>query len=236
MVAAALCTVLSFGSFRYSTTLTSVRSVQPRRAYVRSAAVVPPITEEFDFQPTLSGLNGKALEPGYLQKIPTKAQVRAVIPKHCYRRQTWRSLGCLLQSLGTTALASSLGLLIPLKLTALPLWIAYAAITGTSAMGLWVLAHECGHGAFSDNQILQHAVGFVLHSSLLVPYFSWQRSHAVHHARTNHIYEGETHVPTVVGGNPTQETTGGEEQLDMAKRMGVWRHGAYQLFGHLMVR
>lgn len=30
---------------------------------------------------------------------------------------------------------------------------------------------------------------------LLVPYFSWQRSHGVHHSRTNHASEGETHVP-----------------------------------------
>ena len=57
-------------------------------------------------------------------------------------------------------------------------------------MGLWVLAHECGHGAFSDNRRLQDAVGYVLHSALLVPYFSWQRSHAVHHQHTNHVYKG----------------------------------------------
>lgn len=41
----------------------------------------------------------------------------------------------------------------------------------------------------------QDTVGYILHSLLLVPYFSWQRSHAVHHSRTNHIDEGETHVP-----------------------------------------
>ena len=44
---------------------------------------------------------------------------------------------------------------------------------------------------------LQDLVGYVLHSALLVPYFSWQRSHAVHHMRTNHLTEGETHVPGV---------------------------------------
>ena len=30
-----------------------------------------------------------------------------------------------------------------------------------------------------------------------MPYFSWQRSHAVHHSRTNHVEEGETHVPSL---------------------------------------
>ena len=53
-----------------------------------------------------------------------------------------------------------------------------------------VVAHECGHGAFSNNLLVQDTVGYILHSALLVPYFSWQRSHAVHHSRTNHLEEG----------------------------------------------
>ena len=187
-------------------------------------------------RPQLSGLEGKALAPDFLDNVPSKAAVRAVVPSHCYTRQTWRSLAYLAQSVITTALTASLGLLIPLKLAALPLWLLYAAVTGTTAMGMWVLAHECGHGAFSDNRLLQDAVGFVLHSLLLVPYFSWQRSHAVHHARTNHIYEGETHVPTVVDGRDGHETPGGAEMMNIAKNMGERRHGFYQLFGHLTVR
>jgi len=186
-------------------------------------------------RPQLSGLQGKALAPDFLESVPSKAEVRAVVPDHCYTRQTWRSLAYLAQSVITTALTASFGLLIPLKLAALPLWLVYAVVTGTTAMGMWVLAHECGHGAFSDNRLLQDAVGFVLHSILLVPYFSWQRSHAVHHARTNHIYEGETHVPTVVDGRDGHETPGGAEQLDLAKSLGERRHGFYQLFGHLII-
>ena len=99
----------------------------------------------------------------------------------------------------STSLTVGLGLLahafIPLKAAWAPVWLLYAVANGTVATGAWVVAHECGHGAFSENKALQDAVGYVLHSLLLVPYFSWQRSHAVHHMRTNHLSEGETHVP-----------------------------------------
>ena len=189
--------------------------------------------DEEEVVPLLSGLNGKALKE---YDVPTKKEVRAVVPDHCYKRDTLRSLGHLWQSVWTTSLCVAAGAaLIPLKRAMLPLWVAYAAVTGTVAMGLWVLAHECGHGAFSDNKRLQDTVGFVLHSALLVPYFSWQRSHAVHHQHTNHIYKGETHVPTVVDGVVGECSPGGEGVLDIARWMGETLHGAYQCFGHLTI-
>merc|ERR1719217_1473030 len=132
----------------------------------------------------LSGLKGKAMlvEPS---DVPTKAEFRAVVPKHCFERNTAKSL-------------------------------AYAAAS-----------------------VLQSAacvaVGRLIPSALLVPYFSWQHSHAVHHSRTNHITEGETHVPPVVDARPGIENHGGNAELAVSRTLGknVW--GAVQLFAHLVV-
>jgi len=55
----------------------------------------------------------------------------------------------------------------------LPVWIVFSIISGTIATGIWVLGHECGHGSFSDNWLLNDILGYILHTILLVPYFSW---------------------------------------------------------------
>ena len=44
--------------------------------------------------------------------------------------------------------------------------------------GIWVLAHEAGHSAFSPQVWVNDAVGWFFHSLLLVPYFSWKYTHA----------------------------------------------------------
>ena len=52
-----------------------------------------------------------------------------------------------------------------------------------------------GHQAFSPSKRINNAVGFVLHSLLLVPYHSWRISHARHHASTGHMTRDEVFVP-----------------------------------------
>ncbi len=139
-----------------------------------------------------------------------------------------------MQSLAIQAIVIFAGLAIPLSKAMVPIWIVYAFISGTTAMGFWVIAHECGHGAFSDNRKIETTIGYILHSILLVPYFSWQRSHAVHHRFTNHITDGETHVPLVIEGNGTTEKAGAENDIETYRRLGKFRYGLLQLVMHLL--
>jgi omega-6 fatty acid desaturase (delta-12 desaturase) len=184
-----------------------------------------------------SGLKGKALSLK-AEDFPKSGEVRSVIPEDCFVPETAKSLGYLGVSLAGTALCTAVGIsmndVIGHGIWTFPIWTAYAAVTGTVGMGLWVLAHECGHGAFSPNKKLQDAIGFILHSILLVPYFSWQRSHAVHHQYTNHMELGETHVPEELSENGSYQTR--QKLLEtFGDETGIKVWGALQGFLHLGV-
>jgi omega-6 fatty acid desaturase (delta-12 desaturase) len=187
-----------------------------------------------------SGLKGQALSLSP-EDFPKANELRSVIPADCFEPDTPTSLGYLSVSLLGTAACTAVGVSIlpvlnPDNPFTWPIWAAYSAVTGTVAMGLWVLAHECGHGAFSKNRQLQDAVGFVLHSLMLVPYFSWQRSHAVHHQYTNHMELGETHVPERM----VSQTEGSHALRNnilqaFGTETGIKVWGGLQLFLHLVL-
>jgi len=151
------------------------------------------------------GLEGKALQQG--KRWPTKGEVLNAIPKDCLVKETGRSMAYAAVSAAQVLICGYLAWkFIPMTAAALPLWALYAIVQGTLGTGPWVIGHECGHNAFCDEQWLQTLVGYVMHTALLVPYFSWQRSHAVHHAKTNHMTEGETHVPRLQKGSANKYT------------------------------
>jgi omega-6 fatty acid desaturase (delta-12 desaturase) len=71
----------------------------------------------------------------------------------------------------------------------------YGFINGLFGSGIWVLAHECGHHAFSTSKVFDDALGLILHSLLLVPYFSWRVSHRNHHKAIGNMATDTSFVP-----------------------------------------
>jgi len=209
-----------------------------------NAMAVPPSTDDADVEKpfdmtgiAMSGLQGKALK-WKESDFPKAKDLRAVIPKDCFEVETKTSLKYLSVSVIGTTLCSLFGARMistfnPASLINLPFWTMYSAVTGTVAMGLWVLAHECGHGAFSKNKKLQNTVGYILHSLFLVPYYSWQRSHAVHHQYTNHMELGETHVPETDDGDSLKMRNSVLARLGKKSGLRVW--GSLQSFLHLVI-
>jgi omega-6 fatty acid desaturase (delta-12 desaturase) len=52
---------------------------------------------------------------------------------------------------------------------------------------LFMLQHDCGHGAFFRSQRLNNLIGGVLGVFTLVPYAYWRRTHAIHHATSGNL-------------------------------------------------
>ncbi|GJJ13497.1 hypothetical protein Clacol_007751 [Clathrus columnatus] len=80
-------------------------------------------------------------------------------------------------------------------LTCFALWAIYGFAAGLVGTGLWGIAHECGHQAFSQYKPINHAVGWAIHSALGAPYHSWRITHARHHAATCHLTKDQTYIP-----------------------------------------
>ena len=131
----------------------------------------------------------------------TIKQIRDAIPAHCFERSGLRGLSYVARD---TAVLATIFIFthkfltpenVPSVLVRGGLWAVYTFVQGLFATGLWVLAHECGHQSFSPSKTLNDTVGFICHSALLVPYFSWKISHGKHHKATGHIERDMVFVP-----------------------------------------
>ncbi|KAH0588282.1 hypothetical protein H2248_006988 [Termitomyces sp. 'cryptogamus'] len=74
-------------------------------------------------------------------------------------------------------------------------WGFYWWFQGLIFTGIWVIGHECGHGAFSDHKIVNDVLGFITHTFLWTPYFSWKISHHRHHSNHASMERDEVYVP-----------------------------------------
>jgi fatty acid desaturase len=181
-------------------------------------------------------------------ELPTKGEIKAVIPKECFERSYFWSMFYLFRDIAMTAgfaygTSQVLSADLPTNITDPATvaiwvfgWLFYAFWMGTILTGPWVLAHECGHGAFSPSQTFNDIIGNIVHHALLVPYFAWQYTHAKHHRRTNHLKDGESHVPSTAADNGLGPNN---ERLTFYaawhEAMGDGAFAAFQIWTHLVV-
>ncbi|MCJ1276107.1 hypothetical protein MMC21_003912 [Puttea exsequens] len=132
----------------------------------------------------------------------TVKDIRSAIPAHCYERNAVRFLTYVASDMMKLILIWGLAQkyltpeYIPSTLLIRVLWVVYGIVNGCIGTGLWVLAHECGHQSCSPSKTINDTVGFICHSVLLVPYFSWKISHGKHHKATGNIERDMVFVPS----------------------------------------
>ncbi|KAF2794110.1 oleate delta-12 desaturase [Melanomma pulvis-pyrius CBS 109.77] len=143
----------------------------------------------------------------------TIQEIRSAIPLECFERNPLTASLYIFRDLFQIAVVFYMAhSFITPEYVALPLlrgilWSIYGFVNGLFGTGVWILAHECGHQAFSPSKVLNDTVGFVLHSLLLVPYFSWKISHGKHHKGTAHMERDTVHLP------PTRETFAAKRKM-----------------------
>lgn len=129
----------------------------------------------------------------------TFGDIKKAIPRHCFQRSAVKSFMHLSVDLAmVAAMAYGASFIDGSELAGWQKFLAWSTYwfwQGAVGTGVWVIAHECGHQAFSPSKFINDSVGWVLHSALLVPYHSWRISHRNHHSNTGSCENDEVFCP-----------------------------------------
>jgi len=118
-------------------------------------------------------------------------------------------------------------------------WTLYTVLAGFVFTGIWILAHECGHGAFSKSKTLNYTMGLIMHSFLLVPFHSWRLTHSQHHKSTGNMDKDTAFVPHSrdswlkrnFGAEARKEDVSFSHLSEDAPIVTLWNCFIHQLFG-----
>ena len=94
--------------------------------------------------------------------------------------------------------------------------------TAAFLIRLFIIQHDCGHGAFLKSARVSNAIGFVIGVFTLTPYHYWRKVHAMHHASS---------------GNLERRGFGDVDTLTVREYLarGRWRRLAYRLYRNPLV-
>jgi len=110
------------------------------------------------------------------------------------------------------------------KALAVGYWLCLLLAVPTAGflMRLFMIQHDCGHGAFFRYRLANDWLGRVLGVLTLTPYDFWRRTHALHHASS---------------GNLERRGIGDIETLTVREYLALprWRRLGYRLYRHPLV-
>ncbi|KAJ5456550.1 hypothetical protein N7530_011824 [Penicillium desertorum] len=168
--------------------------------------------------------------------VPSLQSLKDAIPKECFESSLATSLLYLARDIAYCAALIYAALHIHL-LPTLPMrivaWAVYGFFQGCVGTGLWILAHECGHGAFSKHQGINDFIGWATHSFLMVPYFSWKITHARHHRYTGHMEKDTVFVPWTEDDLASKRNVSIEQLKHLAEETPIVSF--IQLIGHQLL-
>lgn len=123
----------------------------------------------------------------------TLGALRKSLPAEVWVKSLRRSMQWMLWDLAVvfTGLYLTKTYVYPMEMSLLKLGLllVHYMITGFFMWGIFVIGHDCGHGSFSNYPVINHIMGLFNHSSILVPFSAWARSHRFHHMYHNHETE-----------------------------------------------
>ncbi len=125
-----------------------------------------------------------------------KAQLQLIrkIPREAFKPQSWKSWSYLgfdfavviaLAFLGTHAWTTS----------NIPLALLYLFLQSSFFVSIFVVGHDSGHESFSSRSWENALSGYLAHSFLLVPFYSWKLSHHKHHTYHHCLEKDESYIP-----------------------------------------
>ena len=140
-------------------------------------------------------LNGDEFEvPTFTMK-----QIYDAIPKHCFKRSTAHSISFVFRDFAYLStliyVTYNLTPMIPNMVLRGVVYMAQVILSGMIMTGIWIVAHECGHRAFSESKTVNNTVGYILHTLLLVPFHSWRITHSHHHKNTGNLSRETVFLP-----------------------------------------
>lgn len=118
---------------------------------------------------------GSGLELAKLREvIPAKAFEKSLTKAFYYMffdMTMWLALTFAMSEFCDTEMWTKIGLVGQLAVS-----LVYWNLTGFFLWCMFVVGHDCGHGTFSNSELLNDICGHILHGCLCVPFYPWQVS------------------------------------------------------------